>query len=85
MPIKTEIIEQDVTSVLGLEETLKLFCDPLNGWEVNLTFKIDITFGGTLASHCWGLLPLEYRSDALWKILFLRKSFPNCVLWTSPI
>lgn len=67
----SDVIEQDGTSVLGLEETLTLFCDPLNGRNVSLTFKIDITFGSALASRCCDLLPVGYGSDTLWNILCL--------------
>ena len=83
MLMKTEIIEQDRINGLGLEKTLTLFCDPLNGQNLSLTFKIDITFDGALASCFWGLLPLEYGSNTLQKISV--KDFSKLCFWIRPM
>lgn len=70
LQIKTGMIWQDTTNVSCLEETRKLFCDLLSGWNAGLTFKTMLPLM-VLRPHAGVFSPLGHESDTLWQILFL--------------
>lgn len=72
IPLKIQTIWQHVAHVVGLEATLRLFCDPLSGWSAGFAFEVDITWDGAPSPTLWG----QEGSDLPWQMWFPR-DFPS--------